>query len=100
MSLADLEAAMVAGVTFGSLPVGARFHFPGFPATVYVKTTARKFRAAEVAHGEVLLRRPAAFTTGAKTAVIAVSIPATITVEVCEHGYAHGCRACDPDGPR
>jgi hypothetical protein len=19
--------------------------------------------------------------------------------DVCEHGYAHGCRACDPDGP-
>jgi hypothetical protein len=20
--------------------------------------------------------------------------------DICEHGYAHGCRACDPDGPR
>lgn len=20
--------------------------------------------------------------------------------DVCEHGYAQGCRACDPDGPR
>lgn len=66
--LATLEAAMATGVTFGTLPIGARFHFPSFPTTVYIKTSARLFR-----HSPEKSRVRASFTTGAKTAVVDVT---------------------------
>lgn len=61
-----LVTAMKTGVTFGGLAVGASFHFPARPESVYVKVSPRRFRH----RPDVVTGGRASFTTGGKTAVV------------------------------